>query len=221
MTMDDEWLELLAPEMTQRYFVELQRFVEDERAHHVVYPEPDDVFAALRLTPPRATRVVIVGQDPYHGPGQAHGLSFSVPRGIDMPPSLRNILRELRDDIGVAQPAHGNLESWASQGVLLLNSTLTVRAGAAGSHQGHGWEDFTDAILAHLGSSRRPIAFVLWGSSAKSKARLIAPHHTIIASAHPSPLSAHRGFFGSRPFSQIDRHLERHRLAAIDWQLPE
>lgn len=219
--MDDEWLELLAPEMTQRYFVELQRFVEDERAHHVVYPEPDDVFAALRLTPPRATRVVIVGQDPYHGPGQAHGLSFSVPRGIDMPPSLRNILRELRDDIGVAQPAHGNLESWASQGVLLLNSTLTVRAGAAGSHQGHGWEDFTDAILAHLGSSRRPIAFVLWGSSAKSKARLIAPHHTIIASAHPSPLSAHRGFFGSRPFSQIDRHLERHRLAAIDWQLPE
>lgn len=219
--MDDEWLELLAPEMTQRYFVELQRFVEDERAHHVVYPEPDDVFAALRLTPPRATRVVIVGQDPYHGAGQAHGLSFSVPRGIDMPPSLRNILRELRDDIGVAQPAHGNLESWASQGVLLLNSTLTVRAGAAGSHQGHGWEDFTDAILAHLGSSRRPIAFVLWGSSAKSKARLIAPHHTIIASAHPSPLSAHRGFFGSRPFSQIDRHLERHRLAAIDWQLPE
>ena len=219
--MDDEWLDLLAPEMTQRYFVELQRFVEDERAHHVVYPEPDDVFAALRLTPPRATRVVIVGQDPYHGPGQAHGLSFSVPRGIDMPPSLRNILRELRDDIGVAQPAHGNLESWASQGVLLLNSTLTVRAGAAGSHQGHGWEDFTDAILAHLGSSRRPIAFVLWGSSAKSKARLIAPHHTIISSAHPSPLSAHRGFFGSRPFSQIDRHLERHRLAAIDWQLPE
>lgn len=219
--MDDEWLELLAPEMTQRYFVELQRFVEDERAHHVVYPEPDDVFAALRLTPPRATRVVIVGQDPYHGPGQAHGLSFSVPRGIDIPPSLRNILRELRDDVGVAQPAHGNLESWASQGVLLLNSTLTVRAGAAGSHQGHGWEDFTDAILAHLGSSRRPIAFVLWGSSAKSKARLIAPHHTIIASAHPSPLSAHRGFFGSRPFSQIDRHLERHRLAAIDWQLPE
>ena len=219
--MDDEWLELLTPEMTQRYFVELQRFVEDERAHHVVYPEPDDVFAALRLTPPRATRVVIVGQDAYHGAGEAHGLSFSVPRGIDMPPSLRNILRELRDDIGVAQPAHGNLESWASQGVLLLNSTLTVRAGAAGSHQGHGWEDFTDAILAHLGSSRRPIAFVLWGSSAKSKARLIAPHHTIIASAHPSPLSAHRGFFGSRPFSQIDRHLERHRLAAIDWQLPE
>ena len=219
--MDDEWLKLLAPEMTQRYFAELQRFVEDERAHHVVYPARDHVFAALRLTPPRATRVVIVGQDPYHGPGQAHGLSFSVPRGIDMPPSLRNILRELRDDIGVAQPAHGNLESWASQGVLLLNATLTVRAGAAGSHQGHGWENFTDAILTHLGSSRRPIAFVLWGSSAKSKARLIAPHHTIIASAHPSPLSAHRGFFGSRPFSQIDRHLERHRLAAIDWQLPE
>ena len=219
--MDDEWLELLAPEMMQPYFGELQRFVEGERAHHVVYPEPDDVFAALRLTPPRATQVVIVGQDPYHGPGQAHGLSFSVPRGIDVPPSLRNVLRELRDDVGVAQPGHGNLEAWASQGVLLLNATLTVRAGAAGSHHGRGWESFTDAILAQLGSSRRPIAFVLWGSSAKSKARLIAPHHTIVASAHPSPLSAHRGFFGSRPFSQIDRHLERHHLAAIDWRLPE
>ena len=219
--MDDEWLELLAPEMMQPYFGELQRFVEGERAHHVVYPEPDDVFAALRLTPPRATQVVIVGQDPYHGPGQAHGLSFSVPRGIDVPPSLRNVFRELRDDIGVAQPTHGNLEAWASQGVLLLNATLTVRAGAAGSHHGRGWESFTDAILAQLGSSRRPIAFVLWGSSAKSKARLIAPHHTIVASAHPSPLSAHRGFFGSRPFSQIDRHLERHHLAAIDWRLPE
>ena len=219
--MDDEWLELLAPEMMQPYFGELQRFVEGERAHHVVYPEPDDVFAALRLTPPRATQVVIVGQDPYHGPGQAHGLSFSVPRGIDVPPSLRNVFRELRDDVGVAQPGHGNLEAWASQGVLLLNATLTVRAGAAGSHHGRGWESFTDAILAQLGSSRRPIAFVLWGSSAKSKARLIAPHHTIVASAHPSPLSAHRGFFGSRPFSQIDRHLERHHLAAIDWRLPE
>lgn len=219
--MDDEWLEVLAPEMERPYFTNLQRFVEDERARYDVYPEPDDVFAALRLTPPRSTRVVIVGQDPYHGPGQAHGLSFSVPRGVDLPPSLRNILRELHDDIGVTRPAHGNLDSWALQGVLLLNATLTVRAGSASSHHGQGWENFTDAVLSHLGSAQQPIAFVLWGSSAKSKARLIEPHHTIIASAHPSPLSAHRGFFGSRPFSHIDRHLERHRLAAIDWRLPE
>lgn len=219
--MDDEWLEVLAPEMERPYFMDLQRFVEDERGRYVVYPEPDDVFAALRLTPPRSTRVVIVGQDPYHGPGQAHGLSFSVPRGVDVPPSLRNILRELHDDISVPRPTHGNLDSWARQGVLLLNATLTVRAGTAGSHHGHGWENFTDAILSHLGSAHQPIAFVLWGSSARSKARLIQPHHTVIASAHPSPLSAHRGFFGSRPFSQIDRHLEHHRLAAIDWRLPE
>lgn len=219
--MDDEWLEVLAPEMERHYFMDLQRFVEDERGRYVVYPEPDDVFAALRLTPPRSTRVVIVGQDPYHGPGQAHGLSFSVPRGVDVPPSLRNILRELHDDISVPRPTHGNLDSWARQGVLLLNATLTVRAGTAGSHHGHGWENFTDAILSHLGSAHQPIAFVLWGSSARTTARLIQPHHTVIASAHPSPLSAHRGFFGSRPFSQIDRHLERHRLAAIDWRLPE
>lgn len=221
LTMDDEWLEVLAPQMERPYFVELQRFVDDERTRHVVYPQPDDVFAALRLTPPRSTQVVIVGQDPYHGPGQAHGLSFSVPRGVDIPPSLRNILRELHYDVGVSRPTHGNLESWAHQGVLLLNATLTVRAGAAGSHHGRGWENFTDAILSHLGSTPRPLVFVLWGSSAKSKAHLIASHHTIVTSAHPSPLSAHRGFFGSRPFSQIDRHLERHRLAAIDWRLPE
>jgi uracil-DNA glycosylase len=188
-----------------------------ERKAVTVFPFEREVFAALQLTPPGAVRVVIVGQDPYHGAGQAHGLSFSVQHGTRIPPSLRNIYAELHSDLDVPLPSHGNLEAWAKQGVLLLNSTLTVREGAAGSHAGHGWETFTDAIISYLGSRREHIVFVLWGAHAGKKTSLIDQHHTVITSVHPSPLSAHRGFFGSRPFSQANRALANHNQPEINW----
>lgn len=211
---------IVAGEMQKPYWTELQRFVQRERETATVYPENADVFNSLSITPLTRTRVVILGQDPYHGPGQAHGLAFSVRRGIAIPPSLANIFRELIDDIGVETPAHGSLEHWAQQGVLLLNSTLTVRAGCAGSHSGHGWETFTDTIIAALGDARRPIVFVLWGNSARKKRGLIkGQHHAVIESAHPSPLSAYRDFFGSRPFSAINKALLASGSDAIDWQV--
>lgn len=216
-----EWLAVVGDHLRMPYWTSLQDFVTRERTHHEVCPPTDKVFSALEHTAPGAVRVVIMGQDPYHGPGQANGLSFSVPRGIAVPPSLRNIFTELHDDLGIAPSSHGNLESWARQGVLMLNSVLTVRAGEAGSHRGHGWETFTDAIVEHLGRGSTPIAFVLWGSSAKKKRSLVDSRHTVIESVHPSPLSAHRGFFGSRVFSHINDHLARHQFTAIDWKLPE
>jgi uracil-DNA glycosylase len=163
--------------------------------------------------------VVVVGQDPYHGVGQAHGLSFSVQHGIRIPPSLRNIFAELNTDLEIPIPSHGNLEAWAKQGVLLLNSTLTVREGEAGSHSGRGWETFTDAIISYLGSRPQHIVFVLWGAHAGKKASLVNPQHTVITSVHPSPLSAHRGFFGSRPFSQANRALSDHNQPEINWAI--
>lgn len=217
----EHWMHVVGNELDLPYWQSLQRFVADERSRHVVFPPLEQTFTALELTAPEEVRVVIVGQDPYHGPGQAHGLSFSVPRGVPIPPSLRNVFTELRDDLGISPSRQGNLESWARQGVLLLNATLTVRSGEAGSHHGHGWETFTDAILRHFGAQRTPVAFVLWGSSARSKRTLIDDRHTVIESAHPSPLSAHRGFFGSRVFTRINEHLHVHRLTAIDWELPE
>ena len=217
----ERWMHVVGDELDKPYWQSLQQFVADERSRHTVFPPREQTFTALELTSPEDVRVVIVGQDPYHGLGQAHGLSFSVPRGVPIPPSLRNVFAELHDDLGISPSRHGNLESWAWQGVLLLNATLTVRSGEAGSHQGHGWETFTDAILQHFGAQRTPVAFVLWGSSARSKRTLIDDQHTVIESAHPSPLSAHRGFFGSRVFSRIDEHLRQQRLTAIDWELPE
>jgi uracil-DNA glycosylase len=217
----ERWMHVVREELDKPYWQSLQQFVADERSRHTVFPPREQTFTALELTAPEDVRVVIVGQDPYHGPGQAHGLSFSVPRGVPIPPSLRNVFVELRDDLGISPSHHGNLESWARQGVLLLNATLTVRSGEAGSHQGHGWETFTDAILRHFGAQQTPVAFVLWGSSARSKRTLIDNQHTVIESAHPSPLSAHRGFFGSRVFSRIDECLRQQRLTAIDWELPE
>jgi uracil-DNA glycosylase len=219
--INERWRSVVGDELHKPYWSSLQDFLTRERSEHEIYPPQENVFAALDLTSPEDVRVVIVGQDPYHGPGQAHGLSFSVPRGVAIPPSLRNIFTELHDDLGIAPSRHGNLESWARQGVLLLNATLTVRSGEAGSHRGYGWETFTDAILGHLGRHTEPLVFVLWGSSARSKRTLIHDRHTVIESAHPSPLSAHRGFFGSRVFSQINQHLARHRFTAIDWRLPE
>jgi uracil-DNA glycosylase len=216
-----DWNPLLRDELRQPYWVQLQGFVADERARHTVYPAAQDVFAALHLTAYADTRVVILGQDPYHGPRQAHGLCFSVQRGVPVPPSLANIYKELAADVGVTPPGHGNLESWARQGVLLLNATLTVRAGHAASHQGKGWETFTDQVLRTVNAKSTPVVFILWGASARRKKSLIdTSRHVVIESAHPSPLSAHNGFFGSRPFSRTNAALEAAGLAPIDWSLP-
>lgn len=215
-----DWNPVLRAELTQPYWAELQAFVRDERGRHTVYPPPEQVFAALHLTPYAATRVVILGQDPYHGPGQAHGLCFSVADGVAPPPSLVNIFRELHDDVGVAPPGHGDLSAWARQGVLLLNTTLTVRRGAAASHQGKGWETFTDRVISAVAAKPHPVVFILWGSPARRKKALVdTGRHTIIESAHPSPLSAHNGFFGSRPFSRANRALSAAGLEPIDWSL--
>ena len=215
--MPRDWMTALAGEMAEPYYRSLTLFVEHERAQHTVYPAPHDTYTALRLTPPEEVRVVILGQDPYHGPGQAHGLAFSVPPGIAIPPSLRNVFAELCNDIDCATPTSGSLEPWARDGVLLLNSTLTVRAGTAASHAGRGWETFTDRIIEMLGGRTEHCVFVLWGRHAGRKASLISDHHTIIASAHPSPLSARNGFFGSRPFSRANAALGAHGQRPINW----
>lgn len=220
MTVTD-WNPLLRHQFDEPYWGELQGFVATERATGPVYPPPDQVFAALHLTPFASVRVVILGQDPYHGPGQAHGLAFSVRPGVPPPPSLANIFRELETDLGMPPPNHGSLRSWAEQGVLLLNATLTVRGGAAGSHQRKGWEIFTDEVLRVVNDKPETVVFLLWGSMARSKKPLIdTSRHVIIESPHPSPLSAHRGFFGSRPFSRTNHALVAAGREPIDWSLP-
>lgn len=220
--MPTDWNPVLRGEFDKPYWQQLQQFVAQERQRTTVYPPHEEVFAALHLTPLADTRVVILGQDPYHGPRQAHGLCFSVRREVAVPPSLVNIHKELRDDLGIAAPNHGNLEAWAQQGVLLLNTTLTVRAGQAASHQGKGWETFTDEVLRVVGTQPHPVVFILWGASARKKKALIdgGSGHVVIESAHPSPLSAHNGFFGSKPFSRTNDALRAAGLAEIDWRLP-
>jgi uracil-DNA glycosylase len=216
-----DWNPVLRAEFDKPYWNELQRFVAGQRARHTVFPPPDQVFAALHLTPYESTRVVLLGQDPYHGPRQAHGLCFSVQDGVQLPPSLVNIFTELRNDLGVDTPTHGNLERWARQGVLLLNTSLTVRSGAAASHQGKGWEIFTDEVLRTVNAKSHRVVFILWGAHARKKKALIdLSRHTVIESAHPSPLSAHNGFFGSKPFSRTNAALVAAGLAPIDWRLP-
>lgn len=215
-----DWNPLLRDELTKDYFTQLQSFVAGERAKYSVYPPESETYSALHQTPHSSTRVLILGQDPYHGAGQAHGLCFSVREGTPVPPSLRNIFKELHDDLGVTVPRHGCLSAWAAQGVLLLNATLTVRAGQAGSHQGKGWETFTDRIIRVVDAKIEPVVFVLWGSYARKKRQLISgSHHVIIESPHPSPLSAHNGFFGSRPFSRINDALAATGRRPIDWSL--
>jgi uracil-DNA glycosylase len=215
-----DWNPLLRDEFTKPYWPELQRFVAAERQRFTVYPPEQEVFAALHLTPYAETKVLILGQDPYHGPRQAHGLCFSVRQGVAIPPSLVNIHRELQEDLGIAPPGHGNLEAWAHQGVLLLNATLTVRAGQAASHQGRGWETFTDEVIRTVSAKDQPVVFVLWGSYARRKKALVDTlRHTIIESAHPSPLSAHNGFLGSRPFSRANAALTAAGLDPVDWRL--
>ena len=215
-----DWNPLLRSEFDKPYWKELQAFVAGERQQHTVYPPHEQVFAALHLTPYADTKVLILGQDPYHGPRQAHGLCFSVTEGVRIPPSLQNIHKELHDDLGHPIPDHGNLEAWARQGVLLLNATLTVRAGQAGSHQKQGWETFTDEVISVVSNKPEHVVFVLWGNFARQKKAMIdTTRHTIVESPHPSPFSANNGFFGSRPFSKANAALVAHGQAAIDWRL--
>ncbi len=216
------WRERLAPELASPGMAALRAFLVNEKAAGtVVYPPGSLMFNALDRTPFEAVRVVILGQDPYHGPGQAHGLSFSVPRGVAIPPSLVNIYAEIQRDLGIAAPRHGNLEAWAERGVLLLNAVLTVEAGQAASHQGRGWEAFTDRIVALLAAEREHLVFLLWGSHAQRKAAMVDPHrHLLLKAPHPSPLSAHRGFLGCGHFSACNRYLAEHGLGEIDWSLP-
>ena len=217
-----DWNPVLRNELAKPYWPQLQQFVADQRKKFTVFPPAADVFAALHLTTYADTRVVILGQDPYHGPKQAHGLCFSVRPGVAIPPSLANIYRELRTDLDIEPPPHGNLVGWARQGVLLLNTTLTVRAGQAASHQGHGWEIFTDQVLRAVNDKRQRVVFLLWGAAARKKKSLIdLSRHVVLEAAHPSPLSAHNGFFGSRPFSRTNTALVEAGLSPIDWLLPE
>lgn len=222
-TIEPQWRAALAEEWTAPYMGELQRFLAAERAAGRTYaPADEDIFRAFNLTPFDAVRVVIVGQDPYHGPGQAHGLSFSVPAGVRTPPSLANMFREIHADLGIEPPEHGNLEHWATHGVLLLNATLTVRLGAAGSHRRAGWEHLTDAAIRALSAQHDGLVFMLWGRHAQHAARLIdVSRHAILQAPHPSPLSAHTGFFGCKHFSQANKYLNMQGKNQIDWSLPE
>jgi uracil-DNA glycosylase len=222
--LPESWRPALEDVLQSRTLRALGGFLKAEAAAgKTIYPPQGMRLAALDLTPRNAVKVVILGQDPYHGPGQAHGLAFSVKEGVRIPPSLVNIYKELETDLGIARAAHGNLENWARQGVLLLNNALTVEAGLAGSHQNRGWEAFTDAVVSEVAQGLAPTVFLLWGSHAQKKAARIAaltdPRHLVLRSVHPSPLSAHGGFFGSRPFSQANAFLEEHGRGAIDWRV--
>lgn len=216
--IEASWKEILADEFKQDYFLELKSFLVEEKRKHIIYPPGKQIFASFNYTPFDNVKVVILGQDPYHGPGQAHGLCFSVPEGIPFPPSLRNIFKEIQDDVGLPIPETGNLEYWARQGVLLLNATLTVRANQAGSHQNKGWERFTDKVIIELSAQRQGIVFLLWGNYAKAKRALInSTHHHVLTAAHPSPLSAYQGFFGCKHFSQTNAILKVLGENLIDW----
>ncbi|MFQ7311303.1 uracil-DNA glycosylase [Sellimonas sp.] len=218
--IQNDWLLALQGEFRQPYYKKLFQTVNEEYRTRKIFPPSDDIFNAFHLTPLKDVKVVILGQDPYHGDGQAHGLCFSVRPGVDIPPSLVNIYKELHDDLGCTIPNHGCLTKWARQGVLLLNTVLTVRAHQANSHKGIGWEEFTDAAIRQVDKQDRPVVFILWGRPAQMKrAMLHNPKHLILEAPHPSPLSAYRGFFGSRPFSQANRFLEAQGVAPIDWQI--
>lgn len=212
------WNEILAEEMQKDYYQELQAFVQKRRAEVRVFPEEKNVFNALELTPFESVKVVILGQDPYHGFGQAHGLSFSVQKGIPLPPSLKNIYKELQEDIGGELPTEGDLSHWAKQGVLLLNTVLTVEEGNANSHKGKGWERLTNRLIESLNELKHPVIFILWGKPAQDKEKLIInPNHVILKAPHPSPLSAYRGFFGSKPFSRVNGILIQQGQTPIRW----
>lgn len=218
ITLESSWKQVLTTDINAPYFQTLAQRVRTAYLTKSVYPPPHSLFRALELCPFPKVKVVILGQDPYHGPGQAHGLAFSVPENTRIPPSLQNIYKEITSDLRVPMPASGNLERWAIQGVLLLNTTLTVEDGKAGSHQGWGWETFTDAIIQTLSHQREHVVFLLWGNHAKKKAALIdTSKHLVLTAPHPSPLSAHRGFLGCKHFSQANKYLQMHNRTPIDW----
>ncbi|AWW26745.1 uracil-DNA glycosylase [Acetobacterium carbinolicum] len=219
---NNDWEEPIQQEIKTDYYQNLRLFLIKEYRSRVVYPPMDEIFNAFHLTPLSKTKVCIIGQDPYHGPGQAHGLAFSVKPGVSIPPSLLNIYKELEADLGCPIPSHGCLTAWAEQGVLLLNAVLTVRGGEAGSHRNAGWEIFTSRIIERLNTRAEPVIFILWGRDAQNKKALITnPRHPIITSPHPSPLSAHRGFFGSRPFSKANDLLKAQGIEPIDWGIKD
>lgn len=218
--IEETWKNVLNEEFQKEYFIKLKQFLIEEKKRYMVYPPGSQIFAAFNQTPFNKVKVVILGQDPYHGQGQAHGLCFSVPKGVPMPPSLQNIFKELNSDLGLPIPTHGNLEKWARQGVLLLNATLTVRANQAGSHQNKGWEIFTDATIRSLSDQCKGLVFMLWGNYAQAKASIIdSRKHFILTAPHPSPLSASRGFFGCKHFSKTNRLLLSVGKEPIDWSL--
>lgn len=218
----NDWLQALNGEFHKPYYKDLYNFVKEEYSKAVVYPPSDDIFNALHLTPLKDVKVLILGQDPYHGEHQAHGLSFSVQPGVDIPPSLKNIYAELESDLGCAIPNNGYLTKWAEQGVLLLNTVLTVRAHQANSHQGKGWENFTDAIIQKVNEQDRPVVYMLWGNPAQRKIPMLNnPRHLILKAPHPSPLSAYRGFFGCKHFSQANAFFQKNGIEPIDWQIED
>lgn len=216
----NDWLDVVGNEFKKDYYKELYQFVKDEYSKRVIYPQSEDIFNAFHFTPLSKVKAVILGQDPYHGPKQAHGLCFSVQPGVSVPPSLENIYTELHDDLGCYIPNNGYLKKWADQGILMLNTVLTVRARQANSHQGKGWEQFTDAIINAVNAQDRPIVFILWGRPAQTKKPMLTnPKHLVLEAPHPSPYSASRGFFGSRPFSKTNEFLEKNGVEPIDWQI--
>ncbi|MGN0308004.1 MAG: uracil-DNA glycosylase [Lachnospiraceae bacterium] len=218
--IQNDWLPALEPEFKKEYYRNLFRFVKEEYSSHVIYPPSEDIFNAFHSTPLHKVKVVLLGQDPYHNENQAHGMSFSVLPGQDIPPSLQNIYKELESDLGCYIPNNGYLKKWAEQGVLLLNTVLTVRAHQANSHQGHGWEEFTDAVIKTVNELNRPVVFFLWGRPAQNKSAMLTnKKHLILKAPHPSPLSAYRGFFGCRHFSQANSFLEQNGIQPIDWQI--
>lgn len=220
--LGNDWDQILQGEFDKEYYLNLRQFLIQEYRTRTIYPSMYDIFNALKATPYKDVKVVIIGQDPYHGPDQAHGMCFSVKKGVPQPPSLQNIFKELEADLGCSRPSHGYLEQWAKQGVLLLNTALTVRAGQANSHRGKGWEIFTDNVIRHLADRKEPMVFLLWGANAKAKAALITnPDHLILTAAHPSPLSAWNGFFGCRHFSKANHFLQQHGMEPVDWQITE
>lgn len=218
--INNDWDELLTEEFDKPYYQNLRKFLDNEYKTHVVYPLPQYIYAALKLTPYKDTKVVILGQDPYHEPNQAHGLAFSVSPTSQIPPSLINIYKEMHDDVGTYIPNNGYLLSWAKQGVLLLNAVLTVEAHKANSHANKGWETLTDTIISKLNEKEEPVVFILWGRNARNKKALITnPKHLVLESAHPSPLSAYNGFFGSKPFSKTNQFLIQNNMSPINWQI--
>jgi len=218
--IEESWKNVLWDEFQSDYFQQLKRFLTEEKKKYAIYPPGPQIFSAFNSTPFNRVKVVILGQDPYHGTGQAHGLCFSVAPGVQVPPSLVNIFKEIHSDLGLQVPSHGNLQSWAEQGVLLLNATLTVRANQAGSHQNKGWESFTDAAIKHLSADKEHLVFLLWGRYAQAKEKMIDhSKHLILKAAHPSPLSAYNGFFGCRHFSAANRYLEDHGKEPVHWAL--